>query len=61
MFPLSSLSEAEKVLREISGYNVQVIASSIFLYFAGENLVLLLATIRQITLAYTNFFFIMIL
>ena len=27
MFPLSSLSEAEKVLGEISGYNVQVITS----------------------------------
>lgn len=30
LFPLSSLSEAEKVLREVSGYNVQVITSSVF-------------------------------
>jgi hypothetical protein len=35
MFPLSSLSEAEKVLREISGYNVQVITSSIYSFLCS--------------------------
>lgn len=59
MFPLSSLSEAEKVLREISGYNVQVlITSSIYHFLQLEVSVTICYCnfVRQITLAHIHLF-----